>query len=139
MGILLHSCARATHSSHITLAGLVLFVSLFVCHTCGITPVNDGNCAHDFAFKALLYRNNLIPLVRGWLVVVHPCSAFSICCQSGHHKMPKSKMAEFGAFCRLNATDYRSSRNLARKRRQWICTNIPNLALIIKGSWVQAL
>jgi len=64
-------------------AGAAKNVEFFVCLSVClfVTLLNVRECAPDFAMKALDYRNVLIPLDRGRLVVVHPCSTFSDWCQ----------------------------------------------------------
>ena len=81
----------------------------------------------------------LIPLDRGRFVVVHPCSTLSDCCQLATPLNDEvQNMAKIGWFSppeddRIN----RSRRNLARRRRPWLCYSTPNLALIGKRGSIQ--
>ena len=56
-----------------------LFVCLSVCLF--VTLLNVRVCAPCFAMKALEYRNNFDAIGYGKVVVVHPCSTLSDCCQ----------------------------------------------------------
>ena len=81
----------------------------------------------------------LMPLDRGRFVVVQPCSTFSDCCQLATLQNAEFQNGKIWGFSppegdRIN----RSRRSLARKRRPWVCSSTPNLALIglsVKG-WV---
>ena len=107
-----------------------------------VTLLNVRVCAPDFAMKALDTETILMPLGRGRFVVVHTCSTLSDCCQLAttlNAEVQKSQnLAKIGFFSppegdRIN----RSRRNLARKRRPWVCYSTPNLALIGKRVSIQ--
>jgi len=71
--------------------------------------VNDGMCAHDFALKALEYRNNF-DTVRYRAIKVSGCAhAFNFlrnyAAKRLHHKTPKSKRVKFGGLSCSSATE----------------------------------
>ena len=87
-------------------------------------------------------ETTLTPLDRGRFVVVHSCSTLSDCCQLATplnaEVQNMAKYGKIGAFSppeddRINL----SRRNLARKRRPWVCYSTPNLALIGKRGAIQ--
>jgi len=80
----------------------------------------------------------LMPLDRERLVVVHPCSTFSDCCQLATPLNAEVQKQQNWAF--LPTEGHRinwSRRNLARKRMPWVCYSTPNLALIGKRGSVR--
>jgi len=84
----------------------------------------------------------LMPLGRGRLVVVHPCSTLSDCCQLATTLNAEvQKIAKIGKnwgfFAPEDDRINRSRRNWACKRRPWVCNSTPNLALIGKRASIQ--
>ena len=64
-----------------------------------VTLLNISVCAPDFAMKASATETILIPLDRGRLAVMHPCSSFSDWCQLATPvKADFQKPAKFGFF-----------------------------------------
>jgi len=53
---------------------------LFVCVS--IAFLNNRDCAHDFAVKALEYRNSFDTVGYGKVCSCAPASTFFICCQT---------------------------------------------------------
>ena len=118
---------------------LSFFVCLSVCLSVMLLNVRDWIVRPISPLRRWSTETILMPLERGRFVVVHPCSTMSDCCQLATTLNAKvQKITKIGGFSppegdRIN----RSRRNLARKRRPWVCYNTPNLALIGKRGSVQ--
>jgi len=70
--------ARTYWMSSITTPSLVRPGFFFVYHVSDATVVNDGNCAHDFALKALEYRNTFDTVGYGKVCGCTPRTPFSV-------------------------------------------------------------
>ena len=56
-------------------------------------------CAHRKTIKLYNFLNHLEAFHRGWFVVVHPCSNFSLCRQMAPLRSIKFQTADFPNFC----------------------------------------
>ena len=68
----------------------------------------------------------LMPFGRGRFVLVHPCSTLSDCCQlvttlNAEVQKNRKNWQNSGFFAARGRQNKRSRRNMARKRRPWVC------------------
>jgi len=53
----------------------------------------------EMLLSRAVFKNVLGAFYRGWLVVVHPCSNFSLCCQMAPLQSIKFQTTDFPIFC----------------------------------------